>query len=193
MTDALRRAGERAGVDLGYEQAHIPESAAEQMMSELSLYETVSQMFFIAVPDGLSTSQLEQFAADSAAGGFILFSENSYTADETRALTQLLKDSSGIAPFIGFGGEDEAVSGLRERGLIITDAMNMGAATSDISCGEAAVASIAAGADIILMPRDFHEAVAAVMSAIENGVIPIERIHESAEKILLTKINSGII
>lgn len=78
-------------------------------------------------------------------------------------------------------------------GLIMTDSLSMGAITDRYSSGEAAVMALQAGADIILMPQNLDEAVDGVSSAIENGEISVERIDESVKKILLKKLEAGII
>ena len=43
-------------------------------------------------------------------------------------------------------------------GIIVTDAMNMGAVVSQYASGEAAVAAVRAGADVILMPQNLQSA-----------------------------------
>lgn len=73
-------------------------------------------------------------------------------------------------------------------GIVITDAMNMGAIVQQYSSAEAAVKAIAAGADLILMPKDFKEAYAGVIEAIQNGTLSIERIDESLERIIKVKL-----
>lgn len=73
-------------------------------------------------------------------------------------------------------------------GLIITDAMNMGAITEKYTSGEAAVSAINAGVDVILMPQDFHQAVEGVLAAVENGEISEERIDASVRRILEVKL-----
>lgn len=72
-------------------------------------------------------------------------------------------------------------------GIIVTDAMNMGAITQSYSSGEAAVAAIQAGADIILMPEDFTDAYQGVLDAINNQSLSEERIDESVRRILEKK------
>ena len=79
------------------------------------------------------------------------------------------------------------------QGLVITDAMNMGAVTDRYSSGEAAVMAIQAGVDVILMPEDFREAVSGVQAAVKNGTLSVERIEESVLKILNTKLSYGMI
>ena len=72
-------------------------------------------------------------------------------------------------------------------GIIITDAMNMGAVTESYDSGEAAVAALSAGADMILMPEDFDAAVQAVKDAVEHETLTEDRIEESAMRILTLK------
>lgn len=67
-------------------------------------------------------------------------------------------------------------------GLIITDALNMGALNNNYTDEEIYIKSIEAGVDILLMPNDAKEAI----QTIKNN-ISIERIDESVKKILLFK------
>lgn len=73
-------------------------------------------------------------------------------------------------------------------GLVITDALNMGAITEQYSSGEAAVAALNAGVDMLLMPADFQAAYDGVMAALENGELTEERIDESVRRILEIKL-----
>ena len=78
-------------------------------------------------------------------------------------------------------------------GIIVTDAMNMGAITQEYNSAEAAIRAINAGVDMILMPVDFDEAVTGVLDAIEEGRLTHERILESLRRILHTKLDAGLI
>lgn len=73
-------------------------------------------------------------------------------------------------------------------GLIVTDALNMGAIGNCYSSGQAAVKAIQAGVDLILMPSDFESAYQAVISAVKSGEITKERLRESAERIVQAKL-----
>ncbi len=73
-------------------------------------------------------------------------------------------------------------------GIIITDAMNMGAITGRWSSGDAAVRAILAGADIVLAPADFSTAYHAVLDAVSNGTISMERVDESLRRIISLKL-----
>lgn len=76
---------------------------------------------------------------------------------------------------------------LGYKGIIITDAMDMGAITKKYEPGEAAVKAILAGADIILMPYNYKESFEGVLSAVKSGEISEERINESVQRILELK------
>lgn len=73
-------------------------------------------------------------------------------------------------------------------GIVITDAMNMGAIVQQYSSAEAAVKSLQAGADMVLMPKDFYEAYEGVLQALEDGSLSQERIDESLTRILRVKL-----
>lgn len=84
-------------------------------------------------------------------------------------------------------------SDLGFNGLVITDSQSMGAITENYTPGDAAVMSIEAGVDIILMPYDLDNAVTSVKDAIGSGKISEERINESVYKILSKKFSLGLI
>lgn len=72
-------------------------------------------------------------------------------------------------------------------GIVITDAMNMGAISQNYSSGEATVKAIEAGVDMILEPEDFQESYQAVMDAVKSEEISEKRINESAKRVLKVK------
>lgn len=74
-------------------------------------------------------------------------------------------------------------------GLIVTDALDMGAITNTYGDGEAAVMAVLAGNDILLKPKDFFVAYEAVLNAVKDGVISEERIDESVKRIINVKIS----
>lgn len=73
-------------------------------------------------------------------------------------------------------------------GIVVTDAMNMGAIANQYSSSRAAVKALQAGADIILMPADFHSAYQGVLNAVEDGTLSQERIDESLRRIIKVKL-----
>lgn len=83
---------------------------------------------------------------------------------------------------------DLLIDELGYKGLIITDALNMGAVSQQYSSAQAAVKALNAGVDMLLMPADFNAAYQGVLAAVQSGEISEERIDESVEKILKTKI-----
>lgn len=76
---------------------------------------------------------------------------------------------------------------LNYDGVIMTDALNMGAVTKNWSSGEAAVMAVEAGNDMILMPEDYGEAYHAVLQAVQSGKISEEQVDESVARILSMK------
>ena len=77
---------------------------------------------------------------------------------------------------------------LGYKGLIVTDALNMGAIANKYSSETAAVMAVKAGNDLLLMPKDFTAAARAVVNEVKNGNISEERINESVRKIVRAKL-----
>lgn len=73
-------------------------------------------------------------------------------------------------------------------GVVITDAMNMGAIAENYSPAEASVKAVLAGADMILMPEDFQQAYTGVLNAVKSGKITQERIDASVTRIIGLKL-----
>ena len=79
------------------------------------------------------------------------------------------------------------------QGVIITDALGMGAIDQHFEPAEAAVKAIQAGADIILMPKNLEQVMPAIMSAVKNGDITQEQVDQSARRIISLKLKRGIL
>lgn len=77
-------------------------------------------------------------------------------------------------------------------GIVITDALNMGAIVKEYTNGQAAVYAVKAGCDMLLMPQSVEEAKSAILQAVETGEITEDRINDSVEKILRMKIEKGM-
>ncbi len=73
------------------------------------------------------------------------------------------------------------------QGLIVTDALSMGAILRQYTSSEACIACLKAGVDLLLMPYDYTEAFDGVMKAIEAGQLSEERIDESVYRVLRLK------
>lgn len=79
---------------------------------------------------------------------------------------------------------------LKFQGVVITDDMTMGAIVKNYNIGEAAVRSVNAGADIVLVCHGYDkelEVINALKSAVSKGKISEKRIDESLYRILKLK------
>ncbi|MBR5122545.1 MAG: hypothetical protein IKU91_03215 [Anaerotignum sp.] len=79
------------------------------------------------------------------------------------------------------------------KGIITTDAMNMGAIVEAYGSGESAVMAVQAGVDIVLMPADLTEAAEALTEAIQNGTVSEERVNDALWHILSLKYDKGLL
>jgi beta-N-acetylhexosaminidase len=89
-------------------------------------------------------------------------------------MTGILRDS------LGFGG------------LVVTDALVMGAIVDAFGAGESAVRAFLAGSDILLMPADIPAAVDAMAAAVDDGRISEERLDRSVRRVLQLKVRAGL-
>ncbi|MBR2717651.1 MAG: glycoside hydrolase family 3 protein [Oscillospiraceae bacterium] len=76
-------------------------------------------------------------------------------------------------------------------GLVVTDALSMGAITSRYDSAQAAVMAIQAGADLLMTPKDFQAAYQGVLDAVNAGEISTARIDRSVARILAVKFPLG--
>ncbi|WP_290746422.1 glycoside hydrolase family 3 protein [Fibrobacter sp. UBA4309] len=83
--------------------------------------------------------------------------------------------------------QDKLRGELGFKGVIVTDAMDMGAITTQFGNAEAAIKSIQAGVDVVLCSREFTQVFDAVVKAVEDGEIKEARIDESVKRILELK------
>ncbi|KFE98828.1 glycoside hydrolase [Chryseobacterium formosense] len=91
-----------------------------------------------------------------------------------KIITDLLKDKLGY------------------KGLIITDALNMGAVANKYKPGELDALAFKAGNDIMLFSQGVAEGKKLIQKAIDKGEISQSRVEESVKKILLTKYFLGL-
>jgi beta-glucosidase len=73
------------------------------------------------------------------------------------------------------------------KGMVVTDALVMGAIAHRYGINEAPIMAVEAGADILLMPQDPEGAIQAVCAAVDSGRIAPERIQESVARIWAAK------
>ena len=78
-------------------------------------------------------------------------------------------------------------------GVVITDALRMGAVHDNYGSGEACVLALEAGADMLLLPYNFTAAYKSVMRAVEDGRLAEKRIDESVLRILTLKEKYGLL
>ena len=78
------------------------------------------------------------------------------------------------------------------QGLLLTDALVMGALSERYGTGEVAVLALEAGSDVLLMPTDVTESIDAVMTAVAQGRLEPSRIRTSARRVLETKARAGL-
>ena len=78
------------------------------------------------------------------------------------------------------------------KGLIVTDALDMGGATADYPPNVAPVEAILAGADQLLIPPQMDTAYGAVLDAVRDGTISKQRLDASVYRVLLHKFRHGI-
>ncbi|MGH7537384.1 MAG: glycoside hydrolase family 3 protein, partial [Gemmatimonadales bacterium] len=89
-------------------------------------------------------------------------------------LTGLLRDS------LSFGG------------LVVTDALTMGAIVAKYGAGEATVRAFLAGSDLLLMPASPDSALDAMTAAVASGRVPSERLDASVRRALDIKSRLGL-
>jgi beta-N-acetylhexosaminidase len=109
--------------------------------------------------------------------------ENRYAPEASEAPKNATMPATLSRPMI----EDVLRKQLGFRGLVVTDAFDMGGLTEHFDAGEAAVRAIEAGEDQILMPTNADAAIAAVKEAVRSGRIPMSRIDASVARILEAK------
>jgi beta-glucosidase-like glycosyl hydrolase/CubicO group peptidase (beta-lactamase class C family) len=100
-------------------------------------------------------------------------------------------------PAIASSLSKQIVTGLLKeelgfKGLIFTDAMNMGGITRYFSPEIANVKAISAGNDIILMPHNIPKTIALILKEIRKGNISRQDIDERCKKILAAKYWAGL-
>ncbi len=78
------------------------------------------------------------------------------------------------------------------RGLVVTDALNMGAIVARYGAAQSAVLALKAGADILLMPTDARQAINAVVAAVERGELSEARLDSSVARVLAAKARAGL-
>src|SRR6267143_6456724 len=132
----------------------------------------------------LDTLELVPFRAGIAAGADVVMSAHiafpAVTGSDDPAtlsaavLTGVLRDSLHFA------------------GLVVTDALTMGAIVAKYGAGEATVRAFIAGSDLLLMPADPDSALNAMAAALEQGRYTPARLDASVRRVLAIKQRLGL-
>jgi len=78
------------------------------------------------------------------------------------------------------------------RGVVFTDALNMGSLVKNFTLADIAVGALLAGADVLLQPADPYAVVEAVDAAIRDGRLTEARVDRSVRKVLALKRRFGL-
>jgi beta-N-acetylhexosaminidase len=78
-------------------------------------------------------------------------------------------------------------------GIIVTDAMEMGAIEKNYSREKSVVMAVQAGADVVLLPLSVSNAIDSIEAAVKKGELTEERINSSVRKILAAKYKLGLV
>jgi beta-N-acetylhexosaminidase len=81
---------------------------------------------------------------------------------------------------------------LKFRGLVVTDALEMGAIVTKYGPGEATVRAFLAGSDLLLIPADADSAINSMVAAVANGRITAARLDASVRRVLEIKRRLGL-
>jgi len=131
----------------------------------------------------LDSIELVPFRAGIDAGARVVMSAHiafpAFTGDapatlSASVLTGVLRDS------LKFGG------------LVVTDALQMGAIVTKYGAGEAAVRAFEAGSDLLLMPADPDSAIASMLAALQTGRLTAARLDASVRRVLEIKRGLGL-
>lgn len=82
---------------------------------------------------------------------------------------------------------------LKFKGIIVTDALDMGALVNSYGPGESAVKAFLAGSDLLLMPVDPRGAINAMEEAVRAGRVTRARLDASVRRVLDAKVRLGLL
>ena len=119
--------------------------------------------FMDAIKSGEEVIMIGHLAVPSITG------DNTPASLSRKIITDLLKNELGF------------------KGLVITDALNMGALTNNYTQDEVYIKAINAGVDILLMPNGSKDALNTIRDAVNKGMISEDTINNSVRKILTLK------
>lgn len=156
---------------------HWPGHGATEVDSHKSLPEILAPPELWAQRDAAPFAAVIDSGVDAVMVGHLAFPEidpSGVPATVSPVLVQqLLRDEYGFD------------------GLVMTDAMDMGA-VSGYDRGELGVLAVLAGIDVLLAPPDLRATQAALLAALEQGRITEDWLNTSVERILRAKARLGL-
>ncbi|HEV8358281.1 MAG TPA: glycoside hydrolase family 3 N-terminal domain-containing protein [Gemmatimonadales bacterium] len=78
------------------------------------------------------------------------------------------------------------------KGMVVTDALDMGALVKNYGSGESTVRAFLAGSDLLLMPTDPAQAIDSMVAAVRSGRVPRARLDASLRRLLEMKEQLGL-
>lgn len=148
------------------EDTHNGLTVIDKSLEELKQTELVP--FIFAIENGANMIMVGHMSLPQVAG------DNTPATMSKEVISDLLRSELGF------------------NGVVITDAMNMGAITEYYSADEAAIRALKAGADMILMPEDFEAAYEGVIAAVKDGTISEDRINDSLKRVFRIKYADSV-
>jgi beta-N-acetylhexosaminidase len=88
--------------------------------------------------------------------------------------------------------KDLLIDELGFKGVVTTDALNMGALTKNYTAEKILINAINAGVDMLLMPGSSKATITMIEKALNEGKITEDQINNSVRKILTLKYESGL-
>ncbi|QHW32059.1 hypothetical protein GZH47_15410 [Paenibacillus rhizovicinus] len=143
----------------------------------------------------LDEVELKPFKAAVASGvDMIMTAHIAFPAVDDEHVVSL-KDGSSV-PIPATMSKKVLTGLLREelgfKGVIISDAFTMNGIAEHFGEAQAVTRAVNAGVDIILMPQDPAAAQRTLVKAVQNGSVPMVRIHDSVKRILSLKDKYGL-
>ena len=98
-------------------------------------------------------------------------------------------DVRAVDPHVPASLSRKVVTGLLRgelgfRGLVMTDALSMGAVSKRYGSAKAAARAVNAGVDVVLMPADARAARAGIVAAVRDGRLPRARLAAAATRMV---------
>jgi beta-N-acetylhexosaminidase len=105
-------------------------------------------------------------------------------------------DVEAVDPGVPSSLSAPVVSGLLRAdlgfdGLVVTDSLLMAAVADRFGTADAAVAALAAGADLLLMPADARAARDAIVAAVQSGTVDADRLRQAARRVVAVQLRQA--